>query len=321
MPPVAPLDIAIIGSGVMGQTHAAAICAAGDRIAAVVDPDADRRAKFVAEFGGTGFAELAGPVDVAAAVVCTPSMNHLPTTIDLVERGIAVLVEKPHRCPGQDAGPLIDLIAGTGTMVSVGMTTRYQPGIRAVVEAASRGDLGRIHFVSDRIWYRLVAGSLAPWYFDPAVAGGGVALTNGIHSLERVNALLGGPVELVAATTTPIRSDCRVDELATIELRGPNSEHAVISLLWADYEVDESELLVVGTAGTARVDAAGHWTIRTARGTVAGRPHARDDPFRDQWIAFRDALVTGSAPPFGVDQLESTVTLIERVYEADRHGR
>jgi ABC-type dipeptide/oligopeptide/nickel transport system ATPase component len=96
-----------------------------------------------------------------------------------------VLVEKPHRIPGQDPQALAEAIASSGKRYFVGMTTRHWPGVRAAARAAADGRLGRPLAYTDRIAYRLGPSDLAPWYFDPKTSGGGALLTNGVLCTHR----------------------------------------------------------------------------------------------------------------------------------------
>ena len=114
-------SVLVVGAGVMGHRHAAAVRALGDRVAVVVDANLER-ARALDEnaltFESLDTALAARPT-VDAAIIATPSGQHLDQLLLLVTAGIPTLVEKPHRVPGQDATALAEAVDG-GAEVFVG---------------------------------------------------------------------------------------------------------------------------------------------------------------------------------------------------------
>ena len=107
-----------------------------------------------------------------------------------------MLLEKPPWVPGQDPGALLSL-ESNGAVLAVGMSTRFNPGVQAVRTAVRSGSLGTILLASDRVAFTVPPGTLAEWYFDADQSGGGVLVTNGVHSLDRAGVdPLGQPLKL-----------------------------------------------------------------------------------------------------------------------------
>src|SRR3954465_4704940 len=105
---VAPVRLAVIGSGIMGTNHArVATGLPGVELVAVLDPDRERSEKLPPAFGATTPTPLprARPplppggglprLMVEAAVVATPTDHHAQVAHELIAAGIDVLVEKP----------------------------------------------------------------------------------------------------------------------------------------------------------------------------------------------------------------------------------
>ena len=95
------LKIAILGQGRSGRDiHAANLALLKDlyQIVAIVDPLQHRRERAAAESGCETFADyraLFGRRDIDLIVNATPSHLHVPVTLDLLQHGFNVLVEKP----------------------------------------------------------------------------------------------------------------------------------------------------------------------------------------------------------------------------------
>lgn len=305
--------VLVVGAGVMGHRHAAAVRAAGDRIAVVVDADAARAAALDADAAAVTTLDeaLLRADELDAAIVATPSGAHLEQTLALAAAGIPVLVEKPHRVPGQDPAPLLAAVAA-GADVMVGMSTRHWPGIVAAAEAVAAGELGDILSYVDRMGFRLDAGALPPWYFDTATSGGGVLVTNGVHALDRAAALLGAPLAEISGRLTPVLPGHAVEDHAVVRFRVGRTE-GLVELLWMPYPPAGTGLVITGTLGVATVGMDGAWRIETDGETREGPAIDIDvEPFARQWGAFRRR-----DPGFAVADLEPTLALIEQLYRED----
>lgn len=305
--------VLVVGAGAMGRRHAAAVRAAGDRLTVVVDADVTRAADLDA--GAQPVATLEEALQLTdrfdTAIVATPSAAHLEQTTRLAEAGVPVLVEKPHRIPGQNPAALLRAVEA-GAEVFVGMSTRHWPGIQAVAQVVASGALGEVLSYTDRMAFQLSAGALPAWYFDANASGGGILVTNGVHALDRAAAILGA-LDGVEARLTSVLPGHTVDDHAYLRFNAGSTE-GVIELLWAPYEPTATGLIVVGTRGVASVEMDGSWRIVDEAGVRAGDAIDIDtEPFQRQWAAFRTG-VRG----FGITDLEPTLALIESLYrEAD----
>src|SRR4051795_12512552 len=91
--------LAVVGCGAVAQIHHLPAIDHSSRVEAAVLVDADeKRARALAERFGvpevkTDFKDLPGQVE--AAVVALPNSLHAPVSIELLRRGVHVLVEKP----------------------------------------------------------------------------------------------------------------------------------------------------------------------------------------------------------------------------------
>ncbi len=304
------IRVGIVGAGAMGRRHAAAVRAHGDTVAAVHDPDPENTAELIAENPGAvsvAAHELASMAD--AAVIATPSPQHLAQAIELLDAGLDVLVEKPHRIPGQDPEPLLESLRRSGRMCMVGMTTRHRPGFAAVAQAVRDGVIGSILGYDDAVHFPLGRDSLPAWYFDPARSGGGVLLTNGVHVLDRARAALQSELTLDGARLVRVFPEHGTEDAAEVTLHAAGGIPVHVSLLWSPTGSPEPGLRITGTRGAAVVRQDGSWELVTEYGITTGDAVPESVPLGIQWGAFRDR-VTG----FAVADLEPTLCLIEEIY-------
>ena len=314
------MRVAVVGAGWMGETHARAIAAADDTVALVIDADLERARDLAGAFGAAASVELAEAASCDAAVIATPSNLHLSQSESLAALGLSLLVEEPHRFPAERADTLATALARSGKHYQVGMTTRFNPGIRAIATAVAAGRLGQILSYVDRYWFQLAPDTLSPWYFDPKVAGGGVLLTNGVHIIDRCRWILGEDVDVVAHDLETVIPGHGVEDMAVVTLSGRRTGVPIsVSLLWSDMPVGASELVIVGSEGIARFGPES-WSIDTRSGSEGGASPGPDIPFALQWRDFAANCTRGVAPNWkgpGFAALEATLDIIASIYSAE----
>lgn len=141
------MRVAVIGVGHLGRHHARILAALdGVELVAVVDTLAGR----AAEIGGpTGtralldYREILGEVD--AVTVAVPTEQHCAVALPFLERGAAVLVEKPMARSLAEADAMIAAAAGSGATLAVGHTERYNPAVTAVMPLVTSPRFIEVH--------------------------------------------------------------------------------------------------------------------------------------------------------------------------------
>lgn len=264
-----PVRVAIVGFGRFGRLHALAAEQAAAQIAAIVDPRPNALTAAGEVYPHAGLFESvgemlsAGPVD--AAVVASSEMTHFLISMELVEAGIPVLVEKPVAADSEEARRLLAAAQANGTYLQAGFILRYEPRHLMIREAITEGRLGEVQLLRakrdvSRGWFHAYGHSVNPiletcvhdvdlalWLFDAAPtfvqAWGTNAL--GYESPENVTVLIefdsGGQAFL---TSSWLRPDRDVPNILSWELDGPGND--VGGVIAGDLEI-------LGTRGTARL--------------------------------------------------------------------
>ncbi|WP_029138345.1 Gfo/Idh/MocA family protein [Nakamurella lactea] len=292
----AGLAVAIVGAGRMGQEHAAALTAAGDRVRWVIDADPRSAAALAGAHGaesGTDLDRLLATTTPDAVVIATPSEQHLSQALRCAH--LPTLLEKPPWLGDQDPTPLVAASRVAGRLVAVGMTTRFDPAICSVQKAVSAGRIGQVLSIDDTINFVLGDESLPAWYHQPHHRGGGIVQTNGVHALDRVSWILGELPRLVTARAGSTARTDPIEDSATIVLT-TDTASVTVNVLWSQYEPPPTRLTVVGTLGTATAFADGSWQVTTIDGTEQGAAAPDRNNYLTQWHAFRAALADPRAP-------------------------
>ncbi|MDQ6433349.1 Gfo/Idh/MocA family oxidoreductase [Mesorhizobium sp. LHD-90] len=252
--------IALIGLGMASGPHAKSLLDLKDRVkvAACYSPTPARREAFSSAWGlpvtGDLDAVFADP-SIDAVMVLTPPNSHL----ELVERAAAagkhVLLEKPLDISMDRAERLVAAAEDAGVKLGVVLQHRFRPVSTALAKLIADGRLGQLVSASAK---------LANWrpqsYYDQpgrgtkARDGGGVLLTQGIHTLDLLISLAGLPAEVSAfAATTPVHR-METEDLAVGVVRYGNGALGTIHATTTAYPGLPDSIELIGTKGTARIE-------------------------------------------------------------------
>ena len=316
-----------------------AMLAAGDRLAAVCDPDPEARAQ-AASLGAAAYAtvdELAADPAVEAVYVATPNHLHRPMVEALARGGKAILCEKPLAHTLDDAAAMIAASERSDALYGTAFDQRHHPAHVTIRDAVRAGRLGTVTAV--RIVYACWLGSdwaagsgRDNWRVDAAKAGGGALMDLAPHGLDLAGFLLDEPLVAVAAMTQRRVQGYAVDDGAA--LMGSTAS-GVLAQLHVAYNHPETlprrRLEVLGTGGLmvaentmgqdpggslAFIDAAGGCTD-AARGRTEAVPFdAALSPFLAQVRAFGHALRSGDRSAFSGRRDLATMRLLDAAYRS-----
>ncbi|MEA2295422.1 MAG: myo-inositol 2-dehydrogenase / D-chiro-inositol 1-dehydrogenase [Solirubrobacteraceae bacterium] len=291
------LAVGVIGTGVMGSTHARTIATAvsGARLAAVSDVDADRAAAVAAGLGcervhRDPYALIADP-SVDAVLIVSSDATHVDFTLACLEAGKPVLCEKPL---APTAAACLDVVQAESALgrrlVQVGFMRRFDAGYAELKRMLDGGEIGAalmLHCVHRNP-------SVPPHYTSDMLI-----TSSATHEIDVARWLLGE--ELVAATVHAPRSS----SLAPDRLRDPQfvllegASGALIDVevfVTARYGYD-IRCEVVGERGTVSLAPPTRVLVRRDRGDTAPVPgDFRDrfaDAYRTQFQAWVAALAAG----------------------------
>jgi predicted dehydrogenase len=133
--------LGVVGCGLIAQlAHMPALAAQSRRFAvvAVADPSPRVREAVARRHGiaaaYAGHEDLLAHADVDAVLVASPNGTHAKVTLDALDAGAHVLVEKPMCLMAADAGRIVELAARSGRVVQVGYMKRFDAAYVALRE-------------------------------------------------------------------------------------------------------------------------------------------------------------------------------------------
>jgi predicted dehydrogenase len=185
------LRIAVVGVGHLGRHHARILSTLeGAQLVAVVDTAPERAAEVAGATGAralTDFRELLGEVD--AVTIAVPTGLHRDVALPFLDRGIAVLVEKPMARSLEEADELVAAARASGATLGVGHTERYNPAVAAVLPLVTSPRFIEVHRLG---------------VFPDRSLDIDVVFDLMIHDLDIILALVGSDVESIEAVGVPV---------------------------------------------------------------------------------------------------------------------
>jgi predicted dehydrogenase len=327
-----PLKIGIVGLGKMGRIRAATIGDNRDTVL-VSGTDAQRPG---ADFGDLQFlddyaAVIASGVD--AVFVCTPNRFIPDVAVAALDAGKHVFCEKP---PGCSMGDIERIIAAerrnARVVLKVGFNHRYHLGVMEAKKIVESGKYGEILWV--RGVYGKAEGAAYPsdWRREPALAGGGILLDQGIHMLDLFRYFCGEFSEIKSMCSSSI-IDMPLEDNAFALLRTDDGRIAMLHSSATQWKhrftleifLEDGYVIVDGMPSSTR-SYRDEWLIEghKAKGFAVGNPpeqatFCNTDPSWGLELAeFVQCIRCGEPVRHGTskDAFE-TMNLVFGIYEAD----
>lgn len=215
-----PVTVALVGCGGIAQQGylPAMALASGVQCRWLVD------ANLALAKGLAGHWKIPGASDqfdavleqVEAVIVAVPNHLHAPLSIRALERGKAVLCEKPLARTAEEARAMAEAAARANKPLAAGMIFRQFPGFKRLRAECPWERLGTVREVRAAFGHPLDWPLASPYLFDKERAGGGALLDQGVHVLDALQWVLQWSDVAVSAYQDD--GDSGVEAEALIEL-------------------------------------------------------------------------------------------------------
>ena len=203
--------VLVIGAGSIGERHLRCFYLTGRCDLAVCENRLERRHEITQQYHvGNSAADIESALAFrpTAAVICTPTNQHVSTAIQLAKAGVHMLIEKPLSTELDGVDELNRLVEANQLVASVAYVHRSHPALeqmKAQIESGNFGEplhlyaLGGSHFPTGRPDYREI-------YFSRRETGGGAiqdALTHIVNAAE----WLVGPIDQLISDSDRLALD------------------------------------------------------------------------------------------------------------------
>jgi len=324
-----PLRVGVIGYGYTGGIHAQAYAAhPGARLVAIADAERRRLTDVPSDVQVYSTYQELLETDLDAVSICLPTHLHCAVALEALDRGKHVLVEKPIAVNLDEAQRMLRAAEAAGRILYVGMTHRFYPEVREAKRRLDEGDIGTVVACNDCALEHLGFLSLPPWYLQKRFAGGGTALTSGIHLVDRVRWFAGAEVSMVTGTAGNPYFGSDVEDAGQMFLRFRGGVSAQITMAFMrEPHPLVCDLQVIGTRGSITVHTWSGYELWNAQGREE-RILYTDEPHREkvrvgvagEIVEFCAAIAEGRLPWPSAEESTSALAIVMAYYQAAANG-
>ena len=251
-------QVAIVGCGIIGRTHADTIAARPDaEVTVLVDGDSAAREALAARLKEAGqpepkvYDDLAAALsgsDISLVAICTPSGTHAALAEQALNEKKHVVIEKPldvDLVRARRLGAAATRAANHGVVSSVISQHRFDPGRFGQMTSA----------VASVAWWRsdeyyASAGWRGTWAQD----GGGALMNQGVHTVDLLLWFMGRPVNIQAQAIRAAHHAIEVEDTVVATLTFESGAVATLHATTAAFPGGRTRVSVHGTEGGAELE-------------------------------------------------------------------
>jgi predicted dehydrogenase len=250
-------------------------------------------------------------------VLAVPHALHVSLALEAIAAGKHVLVEKPMANTVDDCDRMIDAARAAGVVLWAGHQQRQFTAVRAAREVIASGRLGApLLYLERRSCDYSRGGNRPAWIFDRGLAGGGIAMLVGVHTVDRASWLLdAAPVGVAGSVVTREGWDIETAVAGCLWLTGGPA----VRFWLLDDRTYYHETIVECERGRVLISPTGT--------TVGESPVVTVDPDREYTLSFArqyEALLRtvreGTPPAVTTAEARHAVATIQALYASSAAG-
>lgn len=347
------LKVGIIGTGWIAGAHCESYMQMPDvEIVAGADLIPGKAEKFFKNYGLENVRlypdhkSMLENEELDAVSVCTYNATHAECTIDALNKGVNVLLEKPMCVTTQEAVEIMKAEKKSGKILSVGFQPRMDENMKMIKKIVESGALGKIYYIQTGGGRR--RGIPNSTFIEKKTAGIGAMGDIGCYSMDMVLNAIGYPKPLTVTGYTSnffgtnpkynnpadaARFDVEDFAAAFVRLEGDIILDFRIS--WAMHVNTPGDTIIMGTEGALRIPSTDCWNgsvggPMTLYHDVAGEqcetvipivPNKDDKGlFYHKVRSFLDAVKDGGEAPIPTSQILYNQAIIDGIVKSAEVG-
>ncbi len=284
------MKVAVIGTGSMGQNHVRLYSDIPNcELVGIADPNVEQTTKLCALYGGRAYSdylELIEKEKPDAVTIALPTFLHMQATMDCLNAGIHVLVEKPIAKTVEEAKVMIAEAKRLNKVLQVGHIERFNPAIQQLKERLSDGQLGKIFTIHSR--------RQSP--YPGRITDVGVASDLATHELDTMRNLSQSEVATMTAEVSKVMNTVHEDIVFGL-LRFNNGILGVLDVNW----VTPTKVRKVAVTGEN-----GMFTVDYLNQTLSFHSNyaAEQNETKSEWFSTKFGVSEGDYTSFRVEKKE-----------------
>lgn len=229
------MKIAIVGLGVIGKVHAAALREQGKALYAVCDIDPEQLKAYPDALHFTDYETMLREARPDAVHICTPHYLHAPMILSALEKNIHVLCEKPLCIHKEEIDAILAAEKRSSAQLGICQQNRYKK-TSVFTKQYLEGKHCPVGY-GTVVWERSDAYyQSGAWRGKWATEGGGALINQALHTLDLLQWMLGMP-KTVSASVSNLHNGPAVEvEDNAVCLFGGDSQFTLLATTGAGYD-------------------------------------------------------------------------------------
>lgn len=269
------INVAIIGTGAICPSHIKGYLEFQDRckIAALCDIYPEKAEFQAKEFEldvdiYSDYKELLQQENIDLVSVCTPPYTHADITIEALNQGKNVIVEKPMASSLEECDAMNEAAEKSGKILSVVAQNRFTSPMMKLKHVLDTKLMGPIvHTQVDSFWWRGHCYYDLWWRGTWEKEGGGCTLNHAVHHIDIFRWMNGMPSEITAVMSNVAHDNAEVEDISIAIGRYENGSLAQITSSVVHHG-EEQQLVFQGK--NARVSVP--WKLKASKSLDNGFP-------------------------------------------------
>ncbi|MCZ0702914.1 putative dehydrogenase [Natronobacillus azotifigens] len=216
------LKVAIIGTGAIAPSHIQGYKEFSEscEIVALCDIYPEKAEKAAREYDLNvniydDHQKLLASEDVDLVSVCTPPYTHAEISINSLDAGVHVIVEKPMASSLEECDAMNEAAKKSGKLLSVIAQNRFRTSMMKLKQVLDTELMGPIvHTQVDSFWWRGYSYYDLWWRGTWEKEGGGCTLNHAVHHIDILQWMKGMPSEITAVTSNTAHDNAEVEDIS-----------------------------------------------------------------------------------------------------------
>lgn len=264
------LKVGVVGTG-FGRYHMEGYSKLeGVELVAICDLNTEEAQAFADQYGAEhvfkDYKKMFSMDELDAVSIAVPNYLHAPMTIDALNKGKHVLVEKPMAINPKQAQKMVEAAKKAGKRLMVEMALRFKPDTQMLRAYYDKGHFGEVYYAKStwirrKGWPRLnfpPGGTMGRgiWFIQKKKAGFGALGDIGVHLVDLAWYLMGTPKPVSVSgmlwnkVATPLlkrkKLPVEVDEMAAAMIRFADGRLLACDVCWDAYNEPGQRVQIFG---------------------------------------------------------------------------
>lgn len=298
------MKTAVIGTGMMGQHHVRLYSDIKDsELVGIVDQNDVQTERLCSLYGGRPYSDYREMIEKEkpdAVTIALPTSLHRQATMDCLDAGIDVLVEKPIAKTVAEAEEMIAEAKRLNRVLQVGHIERFNPAVTQLKERLADGQLGKIFTIHSR--------RQSP--YPGRITDVGVASDLATHELDMMRNIAQAEVSTMTAEVSKVMNTDNEDVVFGL-LRFNNDILGILDVNWIT-PTKVREVTVTGENGMFTVD------YLNQNLSFHSNYAAEQNQNKSEWFSTKFGVAEGDFTSFRVEKKEPLRVEIEAFLQCCR---